>query len=106
MIWEQECAAFKIPRGFFEIGQGMAGPVLMTYGSARQKARYLTKMAAGEEVWCQLFSEPAAGSDVAGLRSSVVKNGGDWVLNGQKIWTSGAQFSDFGIIVARHDPQP
>lgn len=104
VIWGQEEARYKVPRGFFEIGQGMCGPVLMTYGSEEHKQRYLTPMARGDEVWCQLFSEPAAGSDVAGLRSRAVRDGDDWIVNGQKIWTSGAHYSDYGILVVRFDP--
>jgi alkylation response protein AidB-like acyl-CoA dehydrogenase len=82
----------------------MAGPVLMKYASEEQKARYLPKMRSGDEVWCQLFSEPSAGSDVAGLRMRSVKDGDDWVINGQKVWTTGAHFCDYGIMVTRHDP--
>ncbi|MDG0969687.1 MAG: acyl-CoA dehydrogenase family protein [Porticoccaceae bacterium] len=103
IIWEQEESLFSVPRGVYEIGLGMAGPVMMQYASDEQKARYLPPMAAGEEIWCQLFSEPSAGSDVAGLRSKAVKDGDDWIINGQKVWTSGAHFCDYGIIVVRHD---
>ncbi len=105
VIWSQELAKYKIPGGFFEIGQGMAGPVMMTYATDEQKKEHLTPMAAGEKVWCQLFSEPSAGSDLAGLETKAVQqDNGDWIINGQKIWTSGAHFSDYGIIVTRHDP--
>jgi alkylation response protein AidB-like acyl-CoA dehydrogenase len=81
----------------------MLGPTLMTHGTPEQKDRYLKKMARGEEIWCQLFSEPAAGSDLAGLRTSAVKKGSDWVINGQKIWTTGAHYSRWGMIVTRSD---
>jgi len=104
IIWSQEEAKFNVPRGVYEIGLGMAGPVMMQYASDQQKSRYLPPMAAGEEIWCQLFSEPSAGSDVAGLRSKAVQDGDDWIINGQKVWTSGAHFCDYGIIVVRHDP--
>jgi alkylation response protein AidB-like acyl-CoA dehydrogenase len=77
---------------------------MMQYATEEQKQRYLPPMAAGEEIWCQLFSEPSAGSDVAGLRSRAVQDGNDWIINGQKVWTSGAHFCDYGIIVVRHDP--
>ena len=103
VIWGQEEGRYKVPRGFFEIGQGMCGPTLMTYATEEQKQRYLPPMASGEEVWCQLFSEPAAGSDVAGLRTKAELDGDEWIINGQKIWTSGAHYSDYGILVARHD---
>jgi acyl-CoA dehydrogenase len=104
IIWSEEESKFNVPRGIFEIGLGMAGPVMMEYATEEQKARYLPTMAEGKEIWCQLFSEPSAGSDVAGLRSKAVKNGDNWIINGQKVWTSGAHFSDYGILVVRHDP--
>jgi alkylation response protein AidB-like acyl-CoA dehydrogenase len=66
--------------------------------------QYLPDMMRGEKVWCQMFSEPAAGSDVAGIRTSARRDGDDWIINGQKVWTSGAHFSDYGILVTRHDP--
>jgi alkylation response protein AidB-like acyl-CoA dehydrogenase len=77
---------------------------MMAYASDEQKKHYLPKLASGEEVWCQLFSEPGSGSDLAGLRTRAEKNGNDWVINGQKIWTSGAHYSDFGILITRTDP--
>jgi alkylation response protein AidB-like acyl-CoA dehydrogenase len=82
----------------------MAAPTLMTYANDEDKARYLPDLASGEKVWCQLFSEPAAGSDLAALRTSAVRDGDDWIINGQKIWTSGAHYSDYGILVTRSDP--
>ena len=69
-----------------------------------QKERFLPSMAEGTEIWCQLFSEPSAGSDVAGLRSKATQDGDNWIINGQKVWTSGAHFCDYGILVVRHDP--
>ena len=104
IIWAQEESKFNVPKGVYEIGLGMAGPVMMEYATDEQKERYLPPMAEGKEIWCQLFSEPSAGSDVAGLRSKAVQDGENWIVNGQKVWTSGAQFSDFGILVVRHDP--
>jgi len=104
IIWSEEESKFDVPRGIFEIGLGMCGPVMMEYASEEQKARYLPPMAEGREIWCQLFSEPSAGSDVAGLRSKAVQDGDNWIINGQKVWTSGAHFSDYGILVVRHDP--
>ena len=73
IIWAEEESKFNVPKGIFEIGLGMAGPVMMEYATDEQKARYLPAMAEGKEIWCQLFSEPSAGSDVAGLRSKAVK---------------------------------
>lgn len=104
VIYHQEESKYRVPRGFFEIGIGMAGPVLMAYATEEQKQRYLPKMLNGEEIWCQLFSEPAAGSDLAGIRTRAEREGDEWTINGQKVWTSGAHFSDYGILVTRHDP--
>ena len=104
IIWAQEESKFNVPKGVYEIGLGMAGPVMMEYATDEQKERYLPPMAEGKEVWCQLFSEPSAGSDVAGLRSKAIQDGESWIVNGQKVWTSGAHFSDYGILVVRHDP--
>ena len=94
IIWANEESKFDVPKGIFEIGLGMCGPVMMQYASEEQKERYLPPMAEGKEIWCQLFSEPSAGSDVAGLRSKAVQDGDKWIINGQKVWTSGAHFSD------------
>jgi len=77
---------------------------VMAYGSEADKRRYLPKIASGEEIWCQLFSEPAGGSDVAGLRTRAERDGDHWIINGQKIWTSGAHYSDYGILITRTDP--
>jgi alkylation response protein AidB-like acyl-CoA dehydrogenase len=103
-IFADEEAKFPVPPSPFIIGQGMAAPTMMEYASDEQKARYLPKLASGEEVWCQLFSEPAGGSDLAALRTRSVRDGDDWVINGQKIWTSGAHYSDYAILVTRSDP--
>ena len=104
VIWRQEESQYDLPATFFLIGQGMIGPTLMTWASDEDKARFLPPLASGEEVWCQLFSEPAGGSDLAALRTRAERDGDDWVINGQKIWTSGAHYSDYGVIVVRTDP--
>ncbi|HEX4180371.1 MAG TPA: acyl-CoA dehydrogenase [Caulobacteraceae bacterium] len=104
VIWQQEEGVYSVLGGPFIIGHGMCGPTMMAYASEDQKRRYLPPLAAGEEVWCQLFSEPAGGSDLAGLRTRAERDGEDWVINGQKIWTSGAQHSDYGILITRTDP--
>ncbi len=104
VIYHQEEMKYSLPRGVFEIGQGMAGPVMMMYATEEQKAQYLPPMLRGEEIWCQLFSEPAAGSDLAGLKTRAIQEGDKWVVNGQKVWTTGAHFCDYGILVTRHDP--
>jgi alkylation response protein AidB-like acyl-CoA dehydrogenase len=87
------------------IGHGMCGPTVVVWGSEAQKSRYLRPLFTGEEVWCQLFSEPGAGSDVAGLSSRATKDGDEWVLNGQKVWTTLAHISRWGLIIARTDPE-
>jgi len=86
------------------IGHGMGAPTVMSHGSEAQKARYLRPLFTGEEVWCQLFSEPGAGSDVASLSSRAVRDGDEWVVNGQKVWTTLAHISRWGMLVARTDP--
>jgi alkylation response protein AidB-like acyl-CoA dehydrogenase len=100
----QEARDYALPVGVFFIGLGMPGPTILELGTEEQKKRYLPKMLRGEEIWCQLFSEPDAGSDVASLTTSAVRDGDGWVLNGQKVWTSGAQYADYGAVIARTDP--
>jgi alkylation response protein AidB-like acyl-CoA dehydrogenase len=103
-IFAQEQAKFDVSNGVFAVGIGMVGPTIMAHGTDAQKQRYLTPMLRGEEVWCQLFSEPGAGSDLAGLSTRAERDGDEWVVNGQKVWTSGAQHSDFGILMTRTNP--
>ncbi|MDE0224486.1 MAG: acyl-CoA dehydrogenase family protein [Gammaproteobacteria bacterium] len=105
VIWNQEESSFRTPASVFAIGQGMAAPTMMAWATEEQKRRYLPPLASGEHVWCQLFSEPAGGSDLAALRTRAEKDGDEWVVNGQKIWTSGAHFSDYAILVVRTDPE-
>ena len=81
----------------------MCIPTILAYATEEQKTRYAVPALEGKEIWCQLFSEPSAGSDLAGLRTRCIRDGDDWIINGQKIWTSGAHFSDFGVIVVRSD---
>ena len=104
VIYNQEEANYVTPRGVYEIGLGMCIPTMLTYATEEQKTRYAVPALEGKEIWCQLFSEPSAGSDLAGLRTRCVRDGDDWIINGQKIWTSGAHFSDYGVIVVRSDP--
>ncbi len=87
-----------------QIGIGWAGPTILHAGTDEQKERYLFPLLAAEEIWCQLFSEPDAGSDLANLATRAVRDGDQWVINGQKIWTSLAQHSAFGILIARTNP--
>jgi len=104
VVWNQEENRYRVPPNMFTIGQGMLGPTIMAHGTPAQKQRYLRPMLRADEIWCQLFSEPAAGSDLAGLRTNAVRKGTEWVLNGQKIWTSGAHYCKWGMIVTRTDP--
>ncbi|MDO8295509.1 MAG: acyl-CoA dehydrogenase family protein [Caulobacter sp.] len=107
VIWGQEEGVYGALSGLFIIGHGMCGPTVMAWADEATKQRLLPPLAAGEHIWCQLFSEPAGGSDLAGLRTAAVPatdGSGDWILNGQKIWTSGAQHSDYGIVITRTDP--
>ena len=108
VIYSQEEANYVVPLGFFDIGLGMCIPTVMTYAKPDVLQRYVKPALHGEEIWCQLFSEPAAGSDVAGIITRAERDGdgpdADWIINGQKVWTSGAHYSDFGIIITRTDP--
>ncbi|MGV8997318.1 MAG: acyl-CoA dehydrogenase [Parvibaculaceae bacterium] len=104
VIWQQEEGIYAALSSLFIIGHGMCGPTMMAYASEEHKKKYLPPLASGENIWCQLFSEPAGGSDLAGLRTKAERDGDDWVINGQKIWTSGAHYSDYGILITRTDP--
>jgi alkylation response protein AidB-like acyl-CoA dehydrogenase len=105
VIFEHEEAEMRIRAGMpFKIGLGMCVPTVMTFADDATKQRFGGPALRGEEIWCQLFSEPSAGSDLAAVRTKAVRDGDDWVLNGQKVWTTGAQFSDFGIVVCRTNP--
>jgi alkylation response protein AidB-like acyl-CoA dehydrogenase len=98
-------AGAPVPYGRNPIGHGMCAPTIVTHGSDAQKQRYLRPLFSGEEIWCQMFSEPGAGSDVAGLSTRAVRDGDEWVLNGQKVWTTLAHVASFGIVLARTDPE-
>jgi alkylation response protein AidB-like acyl-CoA dehydrogenase len=104
IIWQQEEGVYSRLSRLFGIGLGMCGPTVMAWATEEQKRRYLPPMASGDEVWCQLFSEPAAGSDLAGLRTRAERQGDHWVVNGQKVWTSRAHVADFAILLTRTDP--
>lgn len=105
VIFETEEMDFGMPTVYFSISLGMPVPIIMKFEEDRDWAKErVVKALKGEEIWCQLFSEPAAGSDLAGLRTRAEEDGNGWRLTGQKLWTSWAQYSDYGVIVARNDP--
>ena len=103
-VVNEELNRWKVPRSFNIIGIGMGGPTIMHWGTEEQKQRLLKPMAKHEEIWCQLFSEPGSGSDVASLATRAVKDGDEWVVNGQKVWTTLAHMAKWGLLVARTDP--
>jgi alkylation response protein AidB-like acyl-CoA dehydrogenase len=104
VIVEQERARYDVPRNAFMVGIDMAGPTLMAHGDAHQQARWLPATLTGEAHWCQLFSEPNAGSDLASLQTRAVRDGDEWVVTGQKVWTSQAHVAQLGMLLARTDP--
>lgn len=101
VIFGQEEARHPVQYGYFTIGLGMCVPTVMAFADDATKQRFVGPALRGEEIWSQLFSEPAGGSDVAAIRTRAVRDGDDWVVNGQKVWTSGAHYSDFGIVLVR-----
>lgn len=104
-VFKEEEAKRVSATGIFAVSIGMVGPTLIAHGTQEQQEHFLPRMLKGEDCWCQLFSEPGAGSDLGGLRTTAVRDGDEWVINGQKVWTSGAQNSDWGILLTRSDPE-
>ena len=103
-VFTRVSAGWRLPNGPLAISHGMCLPMLGQFGTEEQKARYLPDNISGRAIWCQMFSEPGAGSDVAGLSMRAIRDGDEWILDGQKVWTSGAHYCDFGIVVARTNP--
>ena len=104
IIFNQEARRFDVTTGFIGASQQLVGPAIMRHGSDEQRDRYLGPLLRGDERWCQMFSEPGAGSDLAALATRAVRDGDEWVINGQKVWTSGAHHADYGALIARTDP--
>jgi len=105
IIWNQELSRAGFGETLFVVGIGMAGPTIIAHGTEEQKERFLAPMLRGDEIWCQLFSEPGAGSDLAGVACRAEREGDEWVMTGQKTWCSGAHYAHFGILLARTDPK-
>jgi len=103
VVFQQERARFVVPDHPFRIGIMLAGPTLIAHATEEQRRRWLPPMLRGDEIWCQLFSEPGAGSDLASLQTAAVQDGDHWVVNGQKVWSSGAHHSQYGMLLARTD---
>jgi acyl-CoA dehydrogenase len=104
LAFKLEQSRFGVSGAAFDVGIGMVGPTLMVHGTPAQKERHLPSLLRGQEVWSQLFSEPGAGSDLAGLSTAARRRPGGWVVNGQKVWTSYARFANFAILLARSNP--
>jgi alkylation response protein AidB-like acyl-CoA dehydrogenase len=104
VIYRQEESRFRVPAGVFEISLGNCIPTLLALADEDDKHRFVPPAVRGDQIWCQLFSEPAAGSDLAALRMRARRERNGWLLNGQKVWTSGAHFADYGIVLTRSDP--
>ncbi len=105
IIFNQEESAHSTPPDLLTVGLNFVAPTLRAHGTAAQKQRYLRPLLRGETIWCQMFSEPNAGSDVAGLATKAVRDGNEWVIDGQKVWTSGAHIADYGEILCRTNPE-
>mgnify|MGYP002833585857 FL=1 len=104
-VFNREVEGWHLPNTPLSISHGMCLPMLNQFGTSEQKARFMADNIRGTSIWCQMFSEPGAGSDVASLAMKATRDGDEWILEGQKVWTSGAHYCDYGIVVARTDPE-
>ena len=103
-IFDLEAQAFRVPPRALDIGLGMCGPALLVHATDQQKGAYIPPLLRGEHVWCELFSEPGAGSDLSSVQTRARRDGDEFVVDGQKVWTSGAQHSDYAACLTRTDP--
>ena len=104
-IFDREASAFQQPPRSLDIGLGMVGPTILAYATEAQRCALVPPLLRGEHVWCELFSEPGSGSDLASVQTRAVLDGETWIVDGQKVWTSGAQHSDYAACLARTDPE-
>jgi alkylation response protein AidB-like acyl-CoA dehydrogenase len=103
VVFQQEEARYLVPAGIFDVSLGMSVPTVNMWATPAQRDRYIARGLSGADIWCQLFSEPSAGSDIGNIRTRAMRDGDEWSVSGQKVWTSGAHFSDYGILLARTD---
>lgn len=103
-IFNEESSRHIMPNGPLAIGLHMVGPTILQFGTDKQKSHHIRAILSGEHVWCQLFSEPGAGSDLASLQTRAVEDGDGWIINGHKVWSSSAHIADYGLLLARTDP--
>jgi alkylation response protein AidB-like acyl-CoA dehydrogenase len=105
IIWNQELARHAVGMTHHVVGVAMVGPALLYHGTDKQRSRFVPNILSGEEIWCELFSEPEVGSDLAGVQTKARLDGDEWVITGQKVWSSGAHRSDYGLALARTNPE-